>query len=305
MMASVELQAPAKLNLFLHITARRADGYHELQTAFVLIDLADKVELVRRDDGVIRLTRPLVGVAEADDLCVQAAKLLRARADARAGSAGGQTNLLGADIRVQKNIPMGGGLGGGSSDAASVLRGLNELWSLGFNLDSLASIGLELGADVPVFVRARNAWAEGIGEILTPIVLQRQWYLVVTPACHVPTADIFVNPTLTRNTPKLKIADFVRGGAGARALPGAGIELDARHLFASTRNDCEPLVAARYPQVREALDCLSRFGAPRMTGTGASVFVCFDAREAAVAAGLVVPGQCQAFVVQSIDASQR
>ena len=189
---AIELPAPAKLNLFLHVVGRRADGYHELQTVFQFLDLADRVRIARRDDTRVRRTAAIPGVEEADDLVVRAARLLRDASGVEAG----------ADIGVEKRIPLGGGLGGGSSDAAAALVGLDRLWGLGMGTDRLAALGLKLGADVPVFVRGRAAWAEGVGERLVPVVLERPWYVLLVLPFTVSTAEVFRAPALTRNTPE-------------------------------------------------------------------------------------------------------
>ena len=234
--------APAKLNLMLHVVGRRPDGYHELQTVFRLIDLCDELRFSPRTDGLIRRVGTLPGVAEDDDLCVRAAKRLREHA--------GVTH--GVDIELHKRIPMQGGLGGGSSDAATVLCALNRLWQLDVPLSELMRLGLGLGADVPVFITGRNAWAEGVGERLTPLDLAPQDYLVVQPDCAVSTAEIFAADDLTRSTPPLTIQRFFAGEGG---------------------NDCTEPVVRRHPEVAEALDWLSAYGKPRLSGTGACVFL--------------------------------
>ena len=203
-MADGETQwpAPAKLNLFLHVTGRRADGYHELQTLFQLIDLNDTVSLSVTDDGCIERPAGPVGVDPDSDLTVRAARALQAATGCRAG----------ASIRIAKRIPMGGGLGGGSSDAATVLLALNHLWGCGLPVDELARLGLPLGADVPVFVRGSSAWAEGVGEQLVPVELPERWYVVIHPGVAVPTRDVFQSPELTRNTPVITIRAFFGPG---------------------------------------------------------------------------------------------
>jgi 4-diphosphocytidyl-2-C-methyl-D-erythritol kinase len=259
--------APAKLNLFLHVTGRRADGYHDLQTVFQLLDRGDELHFGVRDDGRIRRRRPLAGVADEHDLCLRAARLLQTAAGARHG----------ADIELVKRLPLGGGLGGGSSDAATTLVALNALWGTGLRPDELATLGRRLGADVPVFVHGRSAWAEGVGERLTPLTLAPRWYLVLFPECHVATAEIFDAPELTRDSKPITIPDFLAG---------------------RTRNDCETVVAARYPQVAEALRLLA--GAGRMSGTGASVFAPFD--DAAAARRALPPGW-RGLVARGVDRS--
>jgi 4-diphosphocytidyl-2-C-methyl-D-erythritol kinase len=238
--------APAKLNLFLHILGRRADGYHELQTCFQFVDLCDEVSIEARADGRILRVVEVAGVAEDADLCVRAAKALKAASG----------SPMGAAIGVLKRIPMGGGLGGGSSDAATCLVALNHLWKLGWSTDALAALGLSLGADVPVFVRGRAAWAEGIGERLTPLYPPvapiETNYLILKPKIGVGTAEVFRDPELTRNSAPITISGFLASGG---------------------RNDCESVVRRRYPEVARALDWLSVFGSARLTGTGACVFL--------------------------------
>lgn len=247
--------APAKLNLFLHIVGRRADGYHLLQTAFQLLDWGDAIRLRVREDGAIRRIGSLAGVDPDADLAVRAARALQA--------ASGTT--LGADIAIDKRIPMGGGLGGGSSDAATTLVALDALWRTGLAEDDLAGLGLGLGADVPVFVRGRSAWAEGVGERLTPLDLPERWYVVVDPGATVPTADLFAAPELTRDAPRLTIPRFLAGEP--------------------TNNAFEPVVRGRFPAVAMALDWLGAYGAARLSGSGGCLFVAVDTRE--TAAGIV------------------
>ncbi|HEX7027467.1 MAG TPA: 4-(cytidine 5'-diphospho)-2-C-methyl-D-erythritol kinase [Gammaproteobacteria bacterium] len=242
--------APAKINLFLHVTGRRADGYHLLQTAFQFLDLCDELDFESRADGIICRRSELPGVPADEDICVKAARLLQETAGVSAG----------VDMRIRKRIPMGGGLGGGSSNAATTLWALNRLWSAGLNVEQLASLGLQLGADVPVFVRGHAAWAEGVGEILEPVELPEPWYLLIAPPVHVSTAAVFSAPDLTRNCPPLKIRDL---------LAGAG------------ENVCEPVVRALFPDVARALDWLAQYAPSRMTGTGACVFGRFDTKAAA------------------------
>ena len=244
--------APAKLNLFLHIVGRRPDGYHELQTCFQFVDLCDEITIEVRADGRIRRLAEIAGVPEEADLCVRAARALQAAAGCP----------LGADISVLKRIPMGGGLGGGSSDAATCLVALNHLWRLNWSEDELAALGLKLGADVPVFVRGRAAWAEGIGERLTPLypplAPPETNYLILKPNIGVGTAEVFQDPELTRNSAPITIHGFLASGG---------------------RNDCLGVVRRRYPEVARALDWLSGFGAARLTGTGACVFLAVETME--------------------------
>lgn len=239
---SLTLPAPAKLNLFLHITGRREDGYHLLQTVFQFLDHGDELGFRTRTDGILTLTPPVPGVPDEQNLVIRAARALQQRTGC----------TLGADITLKKRLPMGGGIGGGSSDAATTLIGLNHLWQTGLTSDELAETGLALGADVPVFVRGEAAWAEGVGEKLTPLAdLQEPWYLVLVPPVQVPTVTIFRDPQLTRNTPAIRVSAFLAQGG---------------------QNDCEPVVRRLYPEVDAALDWLSRFGEARLTGTGACVF---------------------------------
>ena len=266
--------APAKLNLFLQITGRRADGYHELQTVFRLLDWGDRIGLRLREDGQIRRDGPSVpGVAEADDLVVRAARALQ----------NASASPLGADIRVEKRIPAGGGFGGGSSDAATVLVALNALWRAGLDEDGLAALALQLGADVPVFVRGRNAWAEGVGEKLTPLALPPAWYLLVDPAIHVPTAELFRSPDLTRDAAPVKIADFASGTVLGNAF--------------------EPVLRRREPAIEAAFLALSGIGRARLTGSGSGCFVEFATRAAAEQALAELPEELRAWVVAGVDRS--
>jgi 4-diphosphocytidyl-2-C-methyl-D-erythritol kinase len=261
--------APAKLNLFLRITGRRADGYHLLQTVFRLLDWGDTIHLRLRSDGrILRIGESLPGVAEDDDLVIRAARLLQSAAGAGSG----------AEIRIDKRIPAGGGFGGGSSDAATVLVVLNALWGLGLAAEVLAELGLQLGADVPVFVRGRNAWAEGVGEQLTPIALPEAAYLLVDPGVHVPTPVLFRSQELTRDAAPAKIADFASGSL-----------LD---------NAFEPVLRRREPAVEAVFQALSRVGAPRLTGSGSGCFVEFATRAAAEQALAQLPGSLRAWVVE-------
>lgn len=279
----VWLDAPAKINLFLHVTGRRADGYHLLQTAFRFVDFGDRLRFSPRDDGEVRRVNPLPGLPEADDLCVRAARLLQAETGCPRG----------VDIELDKRLPMGGGVGGGSSDAATVLLALNRLWELDLPRARLQALGLQLGADVPVFVFGRAAFAEGVGEVLQPLELPPAAYLVVAPGVSVPTPRIFADPELTRNTEACTIADFA-----AAADPAA--------LFG--RNDLEPVAARLYPEVRQAIDMLAALagrGAVRMSGSGACVFVqCADlqaAQDLMKASSASWPAGWQGFVAQGLD----
>jgi len=266
--------APAKLNLFLHIIGRRPDGYHELQTVFRLLDWGDTVHLRVRDDGAIRRHgQSAPGVAEANDLTVRAAKLLQSRAQI----------MVGADISVEKRIPSGGGFGGGSSDAATVLVALNQLWGVNLPTERLAELGLALGADVPVFVRGHSAWAEGVGEILTPIDLPHAWYVLVDPGIHVPTAELFRAADLTRNAAPAKISDFVSGKVLGNAF--------------------EPVLRRRQPVIEAVFSTLSRIGTPRLTGSGSGCFVEFTDRASAEAALADLPEGLHAWIASGLDRS--
>ncbi|AWH20442.1 4-(cytidine 5'-diphospho)-2-C-methyl-D-erythritol kinase [Stenotrophomonas sp. ZAC14D2_NAIMI4_6] len=263
--------APAKLNLFLHITGRRADGYHELQTVFRLLDWGDRIGLRLREDGQVRREGDgLAGVAEDQDLAVRAARLLKKEANITQG----------ADIIVEKHVPAGGGFGGGSSDAATVLVVLNRLWQAGLDEDALAELGLHLGADVPVFVRGRNAWAEGVGERLQPIALPAAWYVIAEPGVHVPTPALFADPDLTRDSPVAKIEDFASG-----ALVG---------------NVFEPVLRRREPAVEAVLAALSRIGRARLTGSGSGCFVEFDSQAAAEQGRAKLPKELRARVAAGV-----
>lgn len=242
---TLTLPAPAKLNLFLHITGRRSDGYHELQTLFQLLDYGDSLRFSLRGDGQLRFSCTDTSLNNADNLVMQAARQLQQTLQCPAG----------ADIYLDKRIPAGAGLGGGSSDAATTLVALNHLWQGGLTRDELAGLGLHLGADVPVFVMGQSAWAEGIGEELAPVVLDEQFFVVLSPDCHVTTATIFSHQQLTRDSTAIKMCAFLAG---------------------QSRNDCEALVRKLYPAVDAALTWLSGFAPARMTGTGSSVFAAFS-----------------------------
>ncbi len=268
--------APAKLNLFLHVTGRRSDGYHELQTLFQLIDLCDTVTIRVRDDDRIERPSGPVGVDPDSDLTVRAAKALQAATWCR----------MGASIRIAKRIPMGGGLGGGSSDAATVLLALNHLWRCGLSIKELARLGLPLGADVPVFVRGSSAWAEGVGERLEPVELPERWYVVIHPGVAVPTKDVFQSAELTRNTPVITIRAFF-GPDGS----------------AGSRNDCEPVVRALYPEVTDALSWLEKFAPARLTGTGSCIFASFGGAIEAERVAARAPDRWRAFVARGLNVS--
>ncbi|MET3651643.1 4-(cytidine 5'-diphospho)-2-C-methyl-D-erythritol kinase [Dyella japonica] len=265
--------APAKVNLFLRIVGRRADGYHELQTVFRLLDWGDEIRLRVRHDGEIHRLTDVPGVPAETDLVVRAARLLQEHASPGAG----------ADIEVEKRIPMGGGLGGGSSDAATVLVALSRLWGVGLDEDALAELGCQLGADVPVFVRGRSAWAEGIGEKLTPLGLPQRWYVVLDPHEHVPTGALFQASELTRNAPPATISSFASGE--------------------TVENAFAPVVRARHPRVAAALDWLDGFGRARLSGSGACVFLETDSVERAEAIAERCPASFTAHVARGEDVS--
>jgi len=264
--------APAKINLFLHITGRRDDGYHLLQTAFQFLDYGDALTFKVRQDGEITRQTEIPGVPADQDLVVRAARSLQQFSD----------TPLGADIKINKKLPMGGGLGGGSSDAATTLVALNHLWKLSLNEDQLAEIGLALGADVPVFVRGQAAWAEGVGENLTPLKLPEPWFLVVIPPCHVPTAKIFLDSDLTRDSQTIKIPAFFAGQG---------------------ENVCEPIVRKHFPEVDKALNWLTNFSPARMSGTGACVFAPFESEAEAKQVLAQMPSEWQGFVAKGLNQS--
>ncbi len=264
--------APAKLNLMLRVVGRRDDGYHQLQTVFQFLDRGDSLRFHLRDDGEVRRARPIAGVDSADDLTLRAARLLQRESG----------TTLGVEIDLSKHIPMGGGLGGGSSDAATTLVALNRLWSTGLDLDRLAGLGLTLGADVPVFVRGFAAWGEGVGERLEPVDLPRPWYLVLTPPCHVSTAAVFGDPELTRDSARITIRDFLSG---------------------SEVNDCVSVVCRRFPEVAEAMAWLEQYASPRLTGTGGCIFAAFSDEHEAREVLERAPEAYQPFVARGLNRS--
>ena len=264
--------APGKLNLFLHVLGRRPDGYHRLQTAFQFIDLCDELRFWSRSSGVIERSSDLPGVPASDDLCVRAARLLAAHTGTGQGVA----------IEVTKRLPMQGGVGGGRSDAATVLVALNELWGLRLPDEELAALGLSLGADVPVFSHGRAAWAEGVGEELTPMDPPEPFYLLVRPDVAVSTAEVFKAPELTRDSPAIKIRDFLLTGG---------------------RNDCEPVVRRRFPAVAETLDWLDRYAPARLTGTGSCVYAAMRDESHAQEALANLPRRWTGYVVRGLNRS--
>ncbi|WP_172609727.1 4-(cytidine 5'-diphospho)-2-C-methyl-D-erythritol kinase [Pseudomonas graminis] len=270
--ARLTLPAPAKLNLMLHITGRRADGYHELQTLFQFLDYGDELSFALRDDGEVRLQTEIADVPHDSNLIVRAARALK--------EASGSP--FGVDIWLKKILPMGGGIGGGSSDAATTLLGLNHLWQLGWDEDRLAGLGLKLGADVPVFVRGHAAFAEGIGEILTPVTPEEPWYLVLVPQVSVSTAEIFSDPLLTRDTPPIKVRPVPKG---------------------NSRNDCLPVVTRRYPEVGNALNLLGKFTEAKLTGTGSCVFGAFPSKAEADKVSALLTETLTGFVAKGANIS--
>lgn len=270
MNGNAEWPAPAKLNLFLHVTGRRPDGYHDLQTLFRFLDHGDSLRFEVRGDGLIRRVSGPAEVPEDQDLVVRAARLLQVESGTRAG----------ADIHLVKRLPFGGGVGGGSSDAATTLLALNHLWRAGFSRERLQALGLRLGADVPVFVFGRNAFAEGVGERLQVVDLPAAWYVVLTPPVHVSTAAVFSHPDLTRDSVPITLATFFSG---------------------AVRNDLERVVCRMHPEVSEALAWLSEFGPARMTGSGASVFCGFATPEQAQAVWGRKPAHWRGFVARGLQ----
>ena len=269
-MNNLTLQSPAKLNLMLHITGRRDDGLHLLQTVFQFIDLSDQIDFQLTTNGSLRRTKSNTPVYEDADLTIRAARLLQKRYRVKKG----------VDLSVQKRIPIGGGLGGGSSNAATVLLALNQLWNLELGLSELAEIGLELGADVPVFVMGQAAWASGIGEQLTPIELCEPWYVVIYPGIEVSTAKIFQSEELTRDCDAITIRAFLNG---------------------SGSNVCEKVACKLYPEIQQAINWLSQFRSARMTGTGACVFAAFDSLEQAEGVKSRAPNQWETYVVKAMN----
>lgn len=269
---TITLPAIAKLNLFLHITGRRADGYHTLQTLFQLLDVGDELTFTLRQDNRLTLDCSNAELVNNDNLVLRAARLLQQHASVN----------LGCDIYLDKRLPMGGGLGGGSSDAATTLLALNKIWQLALPTDDLATLALQLGADVPVFVRGHSAFAQGVGEELTPVTIPEKTYLVVTPNCHVSTAEIFQHPDLIRNSQPIEL----------------------KQLFTSEwRNDCEPLVQKQYPIVANTLQWLVEYAPSRMTGTGASVFAEFPDQTSAQHALAQLPANWRGFVAKGVNQS--
>ncbi|MCA0893027.1 4-(cytidine 5'-diphospho)-2-C-methyl-D-erythritol kinase [Microbulbifer agarilyticus] len=284
---SLTLTAPAKLNLMLRILGRREDGYHELQTVFQLLDVGDTMTFSPTNDGQIHLHCPGVDVPPEQNLIVRAARLLQAAALQQRSN----RRDLGAKITVDKVLPAGGGIGGGSSDAATTLLALNHLWQCELDLEALAELGRQLGADVPVFVRGTSAFAEGVGEKLTPVAIEPRWYLVLKPACHVSTAALFSNPRLTRDSAAITLA----------ALRDRQLNSDWLNQYAG--NDFQPLVEDLYPEVREAREWLAQYADAFLTGTGACVFAGFESEAAARKVLAARPNGWEGFVAKGADES--
>jgi 4-diphosphocytidyl-2-C-methyl-D-erythritol kinase len=261
--------APAKINLFLHVIGRRADGYHLLQSVFRLLDWSDTLDFELREDGQIRRCNDVAGIPPDSDLVVRAARLLQSSTHC----------VLGADITLRKQLPMGGGLGGGSSDAATTLMALNRLWGTGLGRQELAALGLQIGADVPFFIGGQDAFVEGIGERLTPVELPAAWYAIVSPGVHVATAEIFRSPLLTRNTEPIRIVDFA---------------------FRATRNDLQAVASSQHPEIAAAVEWLGRFAPARMTGSGACVFAALDSENAASDIIAACPPKWRAWKARSL-----
>lgn len=272
--------APAKINLFLHIVGVREDGYHLLQTVFQLLDFYDQIHLKVTQDGAIKRVNTVAGVPEETDLCVRAATLLKKISQ----------TPLGVEISVEKNIPMGGGLGGGSSDAATVLLALNQLWHLNLGRQTLMDLGLQLGADVPFFIFGQNAWGEGVGEQLAPISLQERHYVVLNPNIHVSTAQIFANKQLTKNTIPKKMSDF--------SSKANSFENNLKPDFI---NQLEKCVCDDYPPVNDCLNWLKQFGDASMTGSGASVFLAVKNEADAQNILQQTPSGFRGFIAKGLD----
>lgn len=269
---TLTLPCPAKLNLMLRITGQRDDGYHNLQTVFQLLNYGDQLQLQSNESGEILLTPDFPGLPQEENLIYKAAALLKKHSNVS----------FGAQLHIEKRLPMGGGIGGGSSNAASTLLGLNELWQTNLSIDELAYLGKQLGADVPVFVRGFSAWAEGIGEALTPLNLPKKWFVVLSPDCHVATSKIFSHKRLTRDSSAIKVAAFLERGG---------------------ENDCQTLVESLFPPVRNAVEWLNQFGRAQLTGTGACVFASFDNEDAAQTVLAKLPDSMTGFVAEAVNQS--
>ncbi len=268
--------SPAKLNLFLHINGQRSDGYHELQTLFQFLDYGDTIEISLNDSGNINLLTPISGVNNDDNLIVKAARIIQQQANKN----------FGADIKINKILPMGGGLGGGSSNAATILLALNTLFEVNMEIDELATLGLSLGADVPVFVRGYAAFAEGVGEKLSRAAPKEYWYLVSKPNCSISTAAVFTSPDLPRATAKLALKD-----------------IDLSHVMENCHNDCQTMVIKRYPEVAKLLAWLIEYAPSQMTGTGACIFSRFNSEDEARQLQKQLPKEIFSFVAKGLNES--
>ena len=268
----LSLFSPAKLNLFLHITEKREDGYHNLQTLFQLLDYGDRIEFSTNTTGKIELSPSIPGLPHEQNLIYRAAQMLRQHSGCS----------FGVNIRLEKQLPMGGGLGGGSSNAATTLLGLNQLWQLNLPQKVLMNLGVQLGADVPVFLLGQTAWAEGVGEHLTPVEMPNHWYLVLMPNVHVSTAKVFAHQGLTRNSHPIKIRAFLEQGG---------------------KNDCQSVVEALYPEVKKACQWLAQFAEARLTGTGACLFAQFESKADAQSVYEQIPAPWTGFIAKGVNHS--
>lgn len=280
---TLTLPSPAKLNLFLHINGQREDGYHLLQTVFQLLDYGDELSFTPNTTGELTLTPAIKGVPNEQNLIIKAARLLQNQVQQKTGA------QLGAHITLTKRLPMGGGIGGGSSNAATALLGLNKLWQANLSLNELAALGISLGADVPVFVHGHSAWAEGIGEKLTPVDLPAKWFVVLRPDVHICTRDIFSKKSLTRSTPIIKVAAFLEGDNGNGSF--------------NARNDCQNVVTQHYPKVKQAVDWLNFFSPAQLTGTGSCVFAAFDSEASARNVLASKPEDIEGFAAKGVNRS--
>lgn len=270
---SLTLLSPAKLNLFLLITGKRLDGYHNLQTVFQLLNYGDELTFTKNNSGAITIAPTMDGVNLTDNLIYKAATLLQKHTN---------QPKLGADIILKKKLPMGGGIGGGSSNAATTFVALNYLWQTKLSTQTLSELGHVLGADIPVFIQGKSAWAEGVGEQLTPITLPKKWFIVLTPNCHVSTKEIFCHKRLTRDSSPINMRTFFERGAN---------------------NDCQPLVESLFSQVKDTIDWLNQYGPAKMTGTGASVFLALDSKEKAESIMSNKPKDLNGFIAQGVNTS--
>ncbi|XPF94618.1 4-(cytidine 5'-diphospho)-2-C-methyl-D-erythritol kinase [Colwellia sp. RE-S-Sl-9] len=276
----VSFPSPAKLNLFLHVVGQRSNGYHELETVFQFLDYGDSIELCVNNSNKIEILTPIEGVKNSDNLIYKAAKLLQDQIEHNAG----------VQIKIHKVLPMGGGLGGGSSNAATILLALNTLWNINLPVNQLAELGLSLGADVPIFVKGYAAFAQGIGEVLTPVNPTEFWYLVSKPSCSISTQDVFSSPNLVRNTPKLLVNNITN-------TTDIDLHIEACH------NDCETIVIKNYPKVAKLLAWLIEYAPSRMTGTGACIFSRFNSEHEATKVQSTLPEGIESFVAKGINQS--